>query len=245
VTAPSHAARAGRDLRQNGEVRILLVEDDSRMRSVVRRGLVEHGHAVDEAATGAAAISAAAQGAADVIVLDVMLPGPSGLQVVRHLRAAGDRTPVLLLTARDTPDDVVAGLDAGADDYLVKPFAFAVLLARLRALGRRHAPGTPATRHVADIVLDDAAHLVTRGGTPVALTPTEFALLACLMRNAGRVVTRQMLLEKLGQRRREVENNTLDAFIKSLRQKLDAGGRPRLIHTIRGVGYSLREEAEP
>jgi len=231
-------------MRQNGHVRVLLVEDDPRMRAVVRRGLAEHGHAVEEAATGVAAMAAMSQRSADVVVLDVMLPGPSGLEVLRHLRAQGDDTPVLMLTARDTPDDVVAGLDAGADDYLVKPFAFKVLLARLRALGRRHAPSSTTTRHVADIVLDDAAHVVTRAGAAVALTPTEFMLLDCLMRNAGRVVTRRALLERLGQGRREVESNTLDAFVKSLRQKLDAGGRPRLIQTIRGVGYSLREEAE-
>jgi DNA-binding response OmpR family regulator len=225
-------------------VKVLLVEDDPRMRAVVRRGLAEHGHVVEEAATGSAAMAATSHTSADVILLDVMLPGPSGLDVLRRLRSIGDDTPVLMLTARDTPDDVVAGLDAGADDYLVKPFAFKVLLARLRALGRRRTPSSGSTRHVADIVLDDAAHLVTRAGASVALTPTEFMLLDCLMRNAGRVVIRRALLERLGQGRREVESNTLDAFMKSLRQKLDAGGRPRLIQTIRGVGYSLREETE-
>jgi DNA-binding response OmpR family regulator len=231
-------------MRHNGGVRVLLVEDDSRMRAVVRRGLVEHAHVVDVAANARAALAALASSAVDVIVLDVMLPDASGLEVVRTLRDRADATPVLMLTARDTPDDIAAGLDAGADDYLVKPFAFKVLLARLRALGRRPPAPASLTRQVADIAIDDAAHSVTRAGVPVALTRTEFVLLDCLMRNAGRVVTRRTLLELMGGGRREVESNTLDAFVKAIRHKLDAGGRPRLIHTVRGVGYSLREEVE-
>jgi DNA-binding response OmpR family regulator len=225
-------------------MRILLVEDDARMLALVRRGLVEHGHVVETAESGPAAIAQARAGAFEVIVLDVMLPGCSGIEVVRTLRADRQRTPVLMLTARDAAADVVAGLDAGADDYLVKPFAFKVLVARLRALGRR-GPAIQAVRlQVADLSLDAAGHVVARGGAIVPLTRTEFNLLECLMRNAGRVVTRQALIERLWGGDRDVESNTLDAFVKSLRHKLDAGDRPRLIQTVRGVGYSLREEAE-
>ena len=225
-------------------MRILLVEDDARMRALVRRGLAEQGHAVEVAETGPAALDRARGEAFDVIVLDVMLPGCSGIDVVSRLRAASDRTPVLLLTARDAAADVASGLDAGADDYLTKPFSFKVLLARLRALGRR-GPAVHGVRlEVADLSLDPAAHQVWRGSTPVTLTRTEFNLLECLMRNVGRVVTRPALIERLWGADREVENNTLDAFVKSLRQKIDAGDRPRLIHTVRGVGYSLRQEAE-
>jgi DNA-binding response OmpR family regulator len=226
------------------DVRILLVEDDPRMRALVRRGLVEHGHAVDVAETGPNALDAARGSGFDAMVLDVMLPGCSGFEVVRQLRSRGDRTPVLMLTARDAAADVVAGLDAGADDYLAKPFSFKVLLARLRALGRRTSAGHGARLQVADLTLDPSTHVVTRAGVVVALTRTEHNLLECLMRSVGRVVTRQALIERLWGGEREVENNTLDAFVKSLRQKLDGGDRPRLIQTVRGVGYSLREEAE-
>ncbi|MEO8481687.1 MAG: response regulator transcription factor [Acidobacteriota bacterium] len=225
-------------------MRILLVEDDPRMRALVRRGLSEHAHAVETAGSLVQARDALATHAFDVAVMDVMLPDGSALDLVGAVRRRGDLTPILLLTARDSPDDIAEGLDAGADDYLVKPFAFPVLLARLRALGRRR-PSTAANVHrVADIVLDNAAHVVTRGGAPVSLTRTEYLLLERLIRNAGRVVTRHALLELMGTGRREVESNTLDAFVKSLRHKLDDGGRTRVIHTIRGVGYCLREEAE-
>jgi DNA-binding response OmpR family regulator len=226
-------------------VRILFVEDDPRMRVLVRRGLVEHGHAVDVADAGPAALELAHGAGYDVMVFDVMLPGPSGIDVVRTLRAAGDRTPVLMLTARDAASDIVAGLDAGADDYLAKPFAFKVLLARLRALGRR-GPAVHGVRlTVADLELDSSTHQVTRGSVLITLTRTEFQLLECLMRQAGRVVPRDTLMNSIWGASRDVESNTLDAFVKSLRQKLDKDDRPRLIQTVRGVGYSLREEAEP
>jgi two-component system response regulator MprA len=226
------------------QVRILLVEDDARMRTLVRRGLVEDGHNVEVAETGPIAIDMAGEGF-DAVVLDVMLPGCSGFDVVQRLRASGNRTPVLLLTARDANADIVAGLDAGADDYLAKPFSFKVLLARLRALGRRAEPAHGPRLEAADVALDTAAHVVTRAGATVPLTRTEYNLLECLMRNAGRVVTRQILIERLWGNEREIESNTLDAFVKSLRQKLDAGDRPRLIHTVRGIGYSFRQEIEP
>jgi DNA-binding response OmpR family regulator len=214
------------------------------MRALVRRGLGEQGHVVDVADAGPSALDRARAGEFDVLVLDVMLPGCSGIDVVRTLRGEGNRTPVLMLTARDAAADIVAGLDAGADDYLAKPFSFKVLLARIRALGRRGPAVYGLRLEIADLSLDPGGHLVCRGGTQVPLTPTEFNLLECLMRNVGRVVTRQTLIERLWGADREVESNTLDAFVKSLRQKVDAGDRPRLIHTVRGVGYSLRQEAE-
>lgn len=230
---------------ENVAVRLLLVEDDPRMRSLVRRGLAERGHVVDVAASGPEAVELVGGSDYDAVVLDVMLPGFDGVEAVRRLRAESNRTPVLMLTARDAASDVVRALDAGADDYLAKPFSFAVLLARLRALGRR-GPAVQGPRlEVGDVLLDPAARTVTRSGTTVALTRTEFNLLECLMRHAGRVVTRQALVDHVWSGARVVESNTLDAFVKSLRQKLDAGGRPRLVQTVRGVGYSMREEPEP
>jgi len=213
------------------------------MRSLVRRGLLEEGHTVDSEGAVNPALELAETTPYDVMVIDVTLPGQSGLDLVRFLRAAGNRTPVLMLTARDSAADVVAGLDAGADDYLTKPFAFKVLLARLRALGRR----TPLTREVvlqvADLQVESASRVVKRNGVVVALTRTEYNLLECLIRQAGRVVTREKLMAALWSHDRDVERNTLDAFVKSLRQKIDAE-EPRLIHTIRGVGYCLRGEPE-
>jgi DNA-binding response OmpR family regulator len=230
---------------ENGTVRLLLVEDDPRMRGLVRRGLAERGHVVDVAATGPEAVELVSGTEYDAVVLDVMLPGFDGVEAVRRLRADGNRTPVLMLTARDAAADIVRALDAGADDYLAKPFSFAVLLARLRALGRRGPAPQGPNLQVADMRLDPAARVVTRAGAAVALTRTEFNLLECLMRHAGRVVTRQALVDHVWGGDRMVESNTLDAFVKSLRQKLDAGGQARLIHTVRGVGYSMREEPEP
>jgi DNA-binding response OmpR family regulator len=226
-----------------GPMRILFVEDDPRMRVLVQRGLREEGHAVDSAGSVPPALELARDTPYDVMVIDVMLPGQDGLDLVRTLRRGANRTPVLMLTARDAVADIVAGLDAGADDYLTKPFAFKVLLARLRALGRR----TPLTREVvlqvADLELDGSTHAVRRAGASVVLTRTEYNLLECLMRQAGRVVTRERLMAALWGSDRDVGRNTLDAFVKSLRQKLETDDR-RLIHTIRGVGYSVREEPE-
>jgi DNA-binding response OmpR family regulator len=224
-------------------MRILFVEDDRHMRSLVQRGLVEEGHGVDSAASVPPALELARAASYDVMVVDVMLPGPSGLDFVRSLRLAGDRTPVLLLTARDAVADVVSGLDAGADDYLTKPFSFKVLLARLRALGRRSPILRAVVLQVADLELDTTTHQVRRGGCQVPLTRTEYNLLEHLMRHAGRVVTREKLMSALWGFERDVGRNTLDAFVKSLRQKVEAEDRP-LIHTVRGVGYSVREEAE-
>jgi DNA-binding response OmpR family regulator len=223
-------------------VRILLVEDDPRMRALVARGLAEAGHQVVQADTGPVAVETAGATDVDAVVLDVMLPGCDGFEVVRRLRGAGHRAPVLMLTARDAKADIVAGLDAGADDYLVKPFSFKELLARLRALERRGPVARDVRLQVGDLELDPAARVVTRGGASVALTRTEFNLLECLLTHAGRVVTRQALIERVWGGEREVESNTLDAFVKSLRQKVDAGRPDPLIHTVRGVGYVVREE---
>ncbi|HUR19251.1 MAG TPA: response regulator transcription factor [Vicinamibacterales bacterium] len=226
-------------------MRILLVEDDARMRVLVRRGLMEQGNQVESAGSGPEAIERAGATPVDLIVLDLMLPGFDGVEVVRRLRSQNIRTPVLMLTARDAPADVVRALDAGADDYLVKPFAFAVLLARLRALTRRGPALHDARLQVADLSLDPVARQVSRAGAAVALTRTEFNLLEYLMRQAGRVVTRHSVIERVWGGDRQVENNTLDAFVKSLRHKIDEGKQPRLIQTIRGVGYCLRVESEP
>ena len=225
-------------------MRLLLVEDDARMCAVIRKGLTEQGHLVDTAATGPDAVDAAAAGHFDVLVLDLMLPGFDGVEVVRRVRARGDRTPVLMLTARDAARDIVTALDAGADDYLVKPFAFAVLLARVRALGRRGPAAHQVVLQVADLTLDSSTRVVSRAGQTVALTKTEHGLLEHLLRHAGRVVTRDALIERLWGSERLVEDNTLDAFVKSLRHKIDPPGVPRLIHTVRGVGYSLREDPD-
>jgi len=212
------------------------------MQALVGRGLREQGHAVDTAGTGDAALDMARGQQYDAIVLDVMLPGMDGFSVVRSLRGEGNRTPVLMLTARDAAGDIVAGLDAGADDYLAKPFAFKVLLARLRALGRRGPIVHDVRLTVGDLTLDTAAHTVSRAGQSIALTRTEYNLLEYLLRHAGRVVTRDALMDRLWGADRAVEANTLDAFVKSLRQKIDPPDRARLIHTVRGVGYSLRDE---
>lgn len=225
-------------------MRILLVEDDSRMRALVERGLAEEGHSVESAASGPEAVDVAMAAEFDAIVLDDMLPGFDGVEVVRRLRQRGCAAPVLMLTARDAPADVVRGLDAGADDHLGKPFAFAVLLARLRALSRRAPVAAGAVLSASDLTLDPATRTVLRAGVPLRLTRTEYNLLDVLLRHAGRVVTRDALVDRVWGSRHDIESNTLDAFMKSLRHKIDLPGRPRLIHTIRGVGYSLRPESE-
>jgi DNA-binding response OmpR family regulator len=223
-------------------MRILIVEDERQMAEVLRHGLGEEGHAVDVAQTGPDGLALAESGGFDVIILDVMLPGLGGLDVARRLRKARVRTPILMLTARDTSADVVAGLDAGADDYLVKPFSFDVLLARLRAVARRGPTDRGVVMTVGDLRLDTGAHEVWRGSDRVDLTRTEFSLLEFLMRRQGAVAGRSALIEGVWGHDREIEDNTLDAFVRLLRQKIDAGGRQRLIHTVRGVGYAVRKE---
>jgi len=223
-------------------VRILLVEDDPRMATLLERGFAEDCHVVDIAACGRKALDVAPAAEFDVVVLDVMLPDIEGYDVVRALRARGNRTPVLMLTARDANADIVLGLNAGADDYLTKPFSLEVLLARVRALARRGPAVQDVRLLVGDLTLDSSTRAVTRAGIPLSLTRTEFSLLEYLMRRSGRVVTRQALIDGVWGCSRDVENNTLEAFVKLLRRKVEGAGRHPLIRTVRGVGYSLREE---
>jgi DNA-binding response OmpR family regulator len=223
-------------------MRILIVEDDRKLARQLKKGLDEHGHSVTVMFDGADGLDAAQYGDFDVLVLDVMLPGLDGFSIVKRLRAAGRSTPILLLTGRDTAEDVVTGLDAGADDYLTKPFSFKILLARLRALSRRKNVEPRTQRQVADLMFDPATHEVKRAGLLVPLTRTEFVLLDLLIRNAGRVITRSRMIEAAWGHDREVENNTLDVFIRQLRAKIDLPGSHKLIHTIRGIGYALRDE---
>jgi DNA-binding response OmpR family regulator len=223
-------------------MRILIVEDDRKLAHQLKKGMEEQGHAVTVVSEGMEGLEAARRGEFDVLVLDVMLPGLDGVSIVRRLRAAKSAAPILLLTARDAADDIVTGLDAGADDYLTKPFSFKVLLARLRALSRRKNVEPRTTFQISDLVLDPAAREVKRSGSAIALTKTEFLLLETLMRNPGRVITRTRMIDAVWGHGRDIENNTLDVFIRQVRAKIDPPGSHKLIHTIRGVGYALREE---
>ena len=177
-----------------------------------------------------------------MIILDVMLPGMTGFEVARHLRQSSSRVPILMLTARDAVSDIVKGLNVGADDYLTKPFAFEVLLARLQAVSRRGPLERLPQLKIADLVLDPGTHTVIRSGKEIHLTKTEYALLEFMMRHAGRVLGRSTIMESVWGFESEIESNTLDAFLRLLRKKIDSGHTIKLIHTIRGVGYVLREE---
>jgi DNA-binding response OmpR family regulator len=221
-------------------MRILVVEDEQRMAALLKRGLTEEGHQVFVAHNGVEGYEMARSAEFDVIVLDVMLPGMDGLEIARRLRESHNQTPVLMLTARDTAASIIAGLDAGADDYLTKPFAFDVFLARLRAVSRRGAIPRPVCLEVADLKLDPSTRRVTRGEQPVSLTPREFSLLELLMRNHGRVITRDTILESVWGFDSDVAGNTIEAFVRLLRLKVDMT-EPKLIHTVRGVGYVMRE----
>lgn len=226
-------------------MQILIVEDDQRLARQLKKGLDENGHIVSLAFDGLDGVEAARQGHFDVLVFDVMLPRLDGFGVVKRLRSAGNKSPILMLTARDSVEDIVAGLDVGADDYLTKPFALKVLLARLRALARRKEVEPRLQLQVGSVILDPAQHAVTRAGSPVALTRTEFLLLEILMRNSGRVITRDRLIEAVWGNEREVESNTLDVYVRQLRSKIEPTGSRKLIQTIRGVGYAMREEETP
>jgi two-component system response regulator MprA len=223
-------------------MQVLVVEDERRMADLLRQGLEEEGHCVVLAANGRDGLAIAESHAFDAIVLDVMLPGIDGFTVARKLRAAHNQTPILMLTARDATADIVDGLNLGADDYLVKPFSFEILLARLRAVSRRGAIAQPAVLEVADLKLDPAAREVSRHGRRISLTRTEYGLLELLMKGAGRVVTREHLIESVWGFDSEVRSNTLDAFIRLLRDKVDTPDDTKLIQTVRGVGYCLRVE---
>ena len=222
-------------------MRMLVLEDDARARAFVAEGLRQQGHTVDEAADGESGLYMAIDGEYDAIIADRMLPGRSGLDVVNALREADVQTPILMLTALGSVDDRVEGLNAGADDYLVKPFAFSELTARLQALVRR----PPLTRRssvyrIADLEIDAAARRVSRGERQIDLTPHEFKLLERLARNAGHAVTRTMLLETLWGFHFDPRANLIDAHVSRLRAKVDRGFDVELIHTIRGVGYVLK-----
>ena len=225
-------------------MRVLVVEDDLRMASLVRRGLVNEGLATDVASGGKDALWMAQAHAYDAIVLDVMLPDFDGFEVCRRLRGAGVWAPVLMLTARDSVDDRVAGLDSGADDYLVKPFAFAELLARLRALARRGETERPAILSVGDLHLDPATREVTRGTTPIPLSAKEFALLETFMRRPGEVLSRFHLLEHAWDFAYDNRSNVIDVYIRRLRRKIDEPFARRSLETVRGAGYRLREDAD-
>jgi heavy metal response regulator len=223
-------------------VRLLVVEDESKVASFIKKGLGEEGYAVDLAADGEAGLAMALERVHDLIILDIRLPKMDGLQVLRMLRQDKVTTPVLLLTVRATIEDKVLGLDAGADDYLTKPFAFQELVARVRALLRRRAEAEPAVLRVGDLSLDPARRTVVRGGVKIDLTAREFALLDYFMRNPGRVLTRTMIAEHVWDYSFDTSTNVIDVYVNYLRKKIDAEREPKLLHTVRGVGYMLQVE---
>ncbi|AKJ10761.1 transcriptional regulator [Streptomyces incarnatus] len=220
---------------------VLVVDDDAAIRRALERGLRLNGFAVRTAGDGAEALAAMADAPPDVLVLDVSMPGMSGIEVCTRLRAEGRDLPVLMLSALDETADRIAGLQAGGDDYLVKPFALQELVLRLRALLRRRPPVGRERLRVADLVIDPDARTAERDGTPLDLTRREFELLEVLARNAGLVLTRDQLLERVWGYDFDVRTDAVDTFVSYLRRKLEADGRPRLIHTVRGVGFVLRE----
>ncbi len=226
--------------RHDMPVRVLIVEDELQMASLIRRGLLKEGLSADVAPTGEEALVSAGAHAYDAIVLDVMLPGIDGFEACRRLRQAGVWAPVLMLTARDSVEDRVSGLDTGADDYLVKPFAFAELLARLRALVRRGEQERPAVLEVADLRLDPATRLVRRRETEIRLSAKEFALLELFMRRPGQVLSRYDLLENAWDFAYENRSNIVDVYIRRLRAKIDDPFGTDSLETVRGAGYRLR-----
>lgn len=220
---------------------ILVVEDDRRIRDLLRRGLIFEGYNVETAEDGESALRAVREREPDAVILDLMLPGMDGLEVCRRLRSASN-VPILMLTARDTVPDRVTGLDAGADDYMVKPFAFDELLARLRAIFRRHKADTdPDILRFADVTLNPRTRQVFRGKDEIQLTAKEFDLLELFMRHPNQVLTREMIYEHIWNYDFGGESNIIEVYVRYLRTKLEADGKPRLIQTIRGVGYALRE----
>jgi len=222
---------------------VLVVEDEQRMAELLRKGLSEEGHTVVCAFDGVEGLEMARASEFDVIVLDVMMPKLSGYDMAKRLRAEKISTPILMLTAKDTVPDIVQGLDLGCDDYMTKPFSFRELVARLRAIKRRESADRETHLQVGDLILDPATRDVVRGDRRITLTKTEFSLLERLMHRAGRVVSRQFLIESVWGYDREIETNTLDAFLHLLREKIDAPGEARLIQTVRGVGYTIRADS--
>jgi two-component system, OmpR family, response regulator MprA len=221
--------------------RILVADDDPAVTSVLKRGLSYEGFAVDTAATGEEGLAIARQHAPDLVVLDIMMPGIDGLEVLRRLRAADAQLPVLMLTAKDAPADQVEGLSQGADDYVTKPFTFEVLLARVRALLRRHDADRPAVLRFADLSLDTGTRQARRGERAVDLTSTEYDLLRQFMEHPRRVLPKDFLMDRVWGYDFDGNANVLEVYVMQLRQKLESEGEPRLIHTLRGSGYVLRE----
>jgi len=223
-------------------MRVLLIEDDRETAQFLQKALKESGHAAELAEDGEAGLAVAQAGAFDVLIVDRMLPKLDGLSMVRALRQAGHRTPVLILSALGEVDDRVRGLRAGGDDYLTKPYAYSELLARIDALARRAVPEEQETRYVVgDLVLDRLAHRVTRGGEPINLQPREYRLLEYLMKHAGQVVTRTMLLENVWDYHFDPQTNVIDVHVSRLRGKIDKGFAAPLLHTVRGAGYMIRD----
>jgi len=221
-------------------MRILVVEDEKKVADFVKKGLQEQGYAVDVAYNGADGFNLAIDGAHDLIILDIYLPGMDGIAILKNLREKKVKTPVLLLTVRATIEDKVLGLNSGADDYLTKPFAFEELLARVGALLRRVTDTDTPIIRIADLAIDPARRVVTRGERRIDLTAKEFSLLEYLMRNAGRVLTRTMIIEHVWNYDFDSETNVVDVYVNYLRKKVDYGHETKLIHTIRGVGYTLK-----
>src|SRR5437762_4359198 len=221
---------------------LLVVEDEKRMVELLRKGLQEEGHTVVSAKDGVEGWEMSRTYSFDMIILDIMMPRMDGYELAKRLRTDKIPTPILMLTAKDSVQDIVMGLDLGADDYLTKPFSFNELLARLRAVKRRAHDPQPTIFKVHDLLLDPATREVSRGGVSLALTRTEYSLLERLMGRAGKVVPRRLLIESVWGLDREIEDNTLDVFVRLLRSKVDGNGQARLIHTVRGVGYVIRVE---
>lgn len=225
-------------------MKLLIVEDETRMADLLRKGLTEEGHNAMCAFDGAEGLEMAKAYEFDIIILDVMMPKLSGYELAKRLRAEKIRTPILMLTAKDAVPDIVRGLDLGADDYMTKPFSFDELVARLRAVKRRALAAEETHLTVGDLTLDPASREVSRGGVHISLTRTEYNLLERLMYRAGKVVSRRSLIEAVWGFDREIEENTLDAFMHLLRGKIDSAGRGKLIHTVRGVGYMIRPDGD-
>lgn len=225
-------------------MRLLVIEDDRETAQFLQKSLKESGHTADCAEDGEAGLVLAKEGGYDILIVDRMLPRLDGLTLVRQLRDAGDRTPVLILSALGDVDDRVKGLRAGGDDYLTKPYAYSELLARVEALARRSTPEEQATRYVVgDLVLDRLAHRVTRGGEQIPLQPREYRLLEYLMKHAGQVVTRTMLLENVWDYHFDPQTNVIDVHVSRLRSKIDKTFDRPLLHTVRGAGYMIRDGA--
>jgi two-component system, OmpR family, response regulator len=221
-------------------MRLLVVEDDPAMADLLERALIREGYAVDTANNGVDALWAITETDYDAVVLDVMIPGPNGFDVCRTARERSRWSPILLLTARDAVDDRVKGLDAGADDYLTKPFALAELFARLRAITRREPNERPTVIQVDDLVLDPASRSVSRGNTPIEVSPTEFALLVQFMRHPDQVLSRSYLLEHVWDFAYDGTSNVVDVYVRYLREKIDRPFGRTSLHTVRGAGYALR-----